>query len=113
MFGFFKKIWSDFQQIDSSEPTHTASTTDSLQSTHSVFYDDMGPMGSSGVNPANGLPMIGGGLDIEGNIYGTSNDDHFGISHDPFDMTDPFNSINDSSCFSDFGSHSSFDDPFS
>lgn len=45
------------------------------------------------VNPANGLPMIGGmgGLDIEGNPYGTDsdsfNDDHLtGINDtDPFD----------------------------
>lgn len=74
-----------------------------------MLNDDSGPMSSSGVNPANGLPMMGGGLDIEGNLYGTSSDDHLGIGHDPFDMTDPFNSINDHSGFNDFGSH----DPFS
>ncbi|HCE2128430.1 hypothetical protein [Vibrio parahaemolyticus] len=51
----------------------------------------------SAINPANGLPMVGGegGVDVEGNAYGTD------FSHDSFSSV-----IDDS-----FGS--SFDDSFS
>lgn len=51
------------------------------------------------LNPANGLPMVGGtsGFDVEGNAYGTD------FSHD-----DSFSSIDDS-----FNTGSSFDDSLS
>ena len=55
----------------------------------------MSPMDDHAINPANGLPMIGGiaGIDIEGNPYGTdwSHDTSYdGFSH--FDSTSGFDS---------------------
>ncbi|MHB1494486.1 MAG: hypothetical protein ACYCR3_06595 [Acidithiobacillus sp.] len=50
----------------------------------SVFSDDQGgDDGACSVNPASGLPMIGGcgGVDVEGNPYGTDfSDDSFSSS---------------------------------
>ena len=66
------------------------------------------------INPANGLPMVGGtgGIDVEGNPYGTdfSHDDTFGTGSsidDSFSngFDDSFSSMDDS-----FSSGSSFDD---
>jgi len=66
-------------------------------SSPSVSHIDSSPtlsdLDETAINPANGLPMIGGmgGLDIEGNTYGTDsdsfNDDHLtGINDtDSFD----------------------------
>lgn len=59
------------------------------------------------INPANGMPMIGGsgGIDIEGNPYGT--DDSFNGIDDPFDdgfmdSSDPFSGdMFDNDSFSD------------
>jgi hypothetical protein len=85
---------------------------DGFVSSSSSFNDDFT------VNPANGLPMIGGigGIDIDGNPFGcssstddlfSSTDDSFGISGSSFD--DCFSSCSCSSCddicssFSDCG----------
>ena len=66
-----------------SEPNPTSSA-DELHDTAS-YRDDFT------INPANGLPMIGGvtGLDIEGNPFGTDLHDPFEHSSS-FDMNDSF-----------------------
>jgi hypothetical protein len=108
--------------------------TDDFDSGSSLFDDslttamdtsDAMSMDSLSVNPATGLPMIGGegGVDVEGNPFGTdlhdtfddplnSMDDSFNNVDDTFSgIDDSFNSIDDS--FSDMDdSFSSFDDPF-
>ena len=55
----------------------------------------MSPMNDDAINPANGLPMIGGiaGIDIDGNPYGMDWSHDFscdGLSH--FDSTSGFES---------------------
>ena len=77
LFGWFSDLFRGFSP--SVSHTDSSSTLSDLDET--------------AINPANGLPMIGGmgGLDIEGNPYGTDsdsfNDDHLtGLKHtDPFD----------------------------
>ena len=62
------------------------------------------------INPASGLPMVGGcgGVDVEGNPYGTDlhSDATSNISDDSSGMDSMFNS-------GDAGMFSSFDDTFS
>jgi hypothetical protein len=104
----------------------------------SIFDDDIGLSNSidnsfdeietTYVNPATGLPMIGGigGIDAGGDVYGSDlmSDMHSGIdsssmfSDDLTSSTDSFDSFDSSSSISDdsFGtddSFSSFDDSFS
>ncbi|AMO56229.1 hypothetical protein GZ77_05300 [Endozoicomonas montiporae] len=87
-------------------------------------------LGSSSINPANGLPMIDGtgSVDVLGNPYGTDSHDSFssgiGLHDDPFDSfssgsglsNDPFDSFSSGSGlssdpFDSFGgTGSSFDD---
>lgn len=65
------------------------------------------------INPANGLPMVGGdcsGVDVMGNLYGTDLSDSFSTSwsHDSFDSgSDSWSSSNDSWSSSDSWSTSS------
>lgn len=60
MMGFFDRLFDVF--------------TSSETSSSSSSFDD-----GCSINPANGLPMIGGcgGLDIHGNAYGFSDNDPF------------------------------------
>ncbi len=60
------------------------------------------------INPANGLPMISGGLiDVEGNPFGSDfSDDIVSTIDDPFDRLNSFDDLNS------FADISSFDDPF-
>lgn len=85
--------------------TDIGNSTDDMFANSSIseanpLWDD------NAINPANGLPMVGGtgGIDVEGNPYGTdfSHDDTFGAGSS-FD--DSFSSMDDS-----FSSGSSFDD---
>lgn len=90
-------------------------TSDAMQEDSGDFSDDLFSSSStsmfddcSGINPANGLPMMGC-VDIEGNVYGTdsSHDDLFGSA-----STSLFDDSLSSSMFDDTFS-SSFDDSFS
>ena len=71
--------------LSTSEP-NPISSSDGLHDTAS--YQDDFP-----INPANGLPMVGGmpGLDIEGNPFGTNLPDSFEHSS-LFDLNDSFSS---------------------
>lgn len=82
MMGFFDRLFDVF--------------TSSEASSSSSSFDD-----GCSINPANGLPMIGGcgGLDIHGNPYGCSSHDSFSSS-----LSDSWSSS--SSC----GSSDSFGD---
>jgi len=63
-----------FQWLFSGATTHESSNTD---------VDD-----DTVINPANGLPMVGGrgGMDIEGNMYGFDDSEDDGITgNDMFD----------------------------
>ncbi|CAM4213528.1 hypothetical protein [Vibrio agarivorans] len=89
-------IFNDEDEVSNSLDTETLS-----------FDDD------NSINPATGLPMVGGigGLDVQGNPYGFDNsDDPFESSlSDPFE--DDFMSTDDtSSMFDDDSFSSSFDD---
>lgn len=98
--------------FSSSTSTSSFGDDDFSSSSSSVFDDDPFPSSDSGsgsfnddhaVNPANGLPMVGGmgGVDVEGNPYG------FDHSHDSLSLwDDTFSSSSDDS----FGS--SWDDSF-
>lgn len=65
------------------------------------------------INPANGLPMINGigGVDIEGNPYGTDSNDVIEEMSDGSDFMDDASSFDDSFSGMD-DSFSSFDDDF-
>ena len=71
--------------LSTSEPK-PISSADGLHDTKS-YQDDFT------INPANGLPMVGGmpGLDIEGNPFGTNLHDSFEHSS-LFDLNDSFSS---------------------
>ncbi len=63
-------------------------------------------------NPATGLPMISGyevGVDVAGNPYGFSNDDHFSHHHSDAFGHDPFESGMGSDSFGSFDSGSGSD----
>lgn len=105
--------------------------SDTIEST--LFSEDTTTFDDNAINPANGLPMIGGivGVDVEGNPFGLDSSDSFdntslfddsisSLSDDSMNNSlfdDSTNScFDDSSLFDDdsFGSgSSSFDDPFS
>ncbi|MFL0798426.1 MAG: hypothetical protein K6L73_13165 [Cellvibrionaceae bacterium] len=56
------------------------------------------PLSESTTNPANGLPMMGG-MDIEGNPYGSDLNDHSGLHSDLFDSNCGISdSFTDNSC---------------
>jgi len=77
-------------------------TSDGTSADIDIFDDSDS---STVINPASGLPMIGGmgGLDAEGNVFGTDSHD---IASDMFE--DPFNSMSDDG----FASSSFMDDDF-
>lgn len=83
-----------FSDVESSDNWFDSDSDDSVSDSDSIFEDDLCP----GINPANGLPMVGCSVDIEGNLYGTD------FSHD-----DMFSSMTDDT----FGSSSFTDDTFS
>ncbi|OED72172.1 hypothetical protein A141_10060 [Vibrio crassostreae ZF-91] len=105
--------------------------SDTIEST--LFSEDTTTFDDNAINPANGLPMIGGigGVDVEGNPFGIDSSDSFdstslfddsisSLSDDSMNSSlfdDSTNScFDDSSLFDDdsFGcGSSSFDDPFS
>ncbi len=82
-----------------------SSSTDFSEIESIEFTDDDFTNIDFAVNPANGVPMISGGLiDLEGNAYGTDfSDDYASTFDDPFEssFTDPFDSFNDISSFDD------------
>ena len=55
-----------------------------VSASHSIESQEPSDHDESVINPANGLPMIGGmgGVDVEGNTFGT---DDIGGFNDPFD----------------------------
>lgn len=74
----------------SDSDTQSSSVFDDTSAGFSESHDDFE------INPANGLPMVGGmgGVDIEGNTYGTDDDLHtMGC--------DSFDSIGDCNMFDD------------
>ncbi len=88
-----------------SSPVTSLSSADSLF--EDFLLDDTFSSGSSfetEINPANGLPMIGGigGVDIDGNLYGTTDDD--ATSFTGMDMLSSDSTSSDS--FFNFGSDS-------
>ncbi|MGF1748476.1 hypothetical protein [Vibrio cionasavignyae] len=104
--------------------------SDTINST--LFVEDTPTFDDNAINPATGLPMVGGfgGVDVEGNPFGTDSSDSFdntSVFDDSFSslsddsMTISLFDDNTSSCFDDsslfdddsFGcGSSSFDDPF-
>jgi len=72
MFSFLKSLFSSY------EPKSAIGNTSDI---HACELGD--------INPANGLPMIGGCIDVEGNPYGTNSDSLFDTDfgyggNDPF-----------------------------
>lgn len=104
--GFSSPDTSGFDDLTS--PLHDDFQTESAHST----MDDMA------INPANGMPMVGGmgGVDVEGNPYGTDISDLSG-DHDPFSdsaacgLDDSFTTFDDDfGCGIDDSMGSGFDD---
>lgn len=93
--------WRDwFGGLFDDDSTDTSSSSTSIDSNHDC---------SCTINPATGLPMMGGcgGVDVAGNPYGMSSSTDTLNSSDPFsyDWMDTTSSISD-----DWSSSSAFDD---
>jgi hypothetical protein len=75
----------------------------------SINGDSNDSVSDTEINPASGLPMVGGigGVDIEGNPYGTDSDDMCSSFDDGL-----FSSCDDSFSSFDDDSFSSFDDDY-
>ena len=103
LFSWFSDLFSD----DNISAT-------SIHSIHEPIEDsclsDTSGINDFSINPANGLPMVGGigGVDVAGNSFGTD-------SHNDFDATcGHFNSLDDHLEMHDFGcTADTFNDPCS
>lgn len=71
---------------------------DSITVDDDIFSDSNNSMVM--INPATGLPMLDGGIDIGGNFFGSSNDDWDSNISDSFSDDSSFSSFNDDSSFS-------------
>ncbi|MDN3652753.1 hypothetical protein QWY77_08240 [Thalassotalea ponticola] len=85
-------------------------SSNNMVGTHNDYQDSMQ------INPANGLPMIGGigGVDVEGNPYGTDRHSDDLSSHcSSLDLLNDFScSSSSSNAFDSFGTTDSFSDSF-
>jgi hypothetical protein len=75
--GFWSTVGGMFGIGDSSSDLSQTSSSSFTDSSHDDFA----------VNPATGLPMVGGtgGVDVHGNPYGTDINEHHSVSlHDSF-----------------------------
>ena len=96
--GFWSTVGSLFGIDDSGSVSGSGSGFSSTD-----FHEDMA------VNPATGLPMVGGtgGVDVHGNPYGSDMNEHHHSFNDSFSSIDSFSSSD--SVSSSFDDSSSWD----
>ena len=94
--------------LDDDESTNTSQTSAIDDGNGLIEGSSFSAIEETVVNPASGLPMVGGmgGLDAEGNPYGVDNHDHF-IDNNHDSCTSFTNDDFSSGC--DFDTSSSFD----
>ena len=96
IFSWFSGLFGDDSSGSSMHDTDRGTSTDDLFGNSSFSETDIS-WDDNAINPANGLPMVGGtgGVDVKGNPYGTdfSHNDAIGTCSG---IDDSFSSMDDS-----------------